>query len=123
MQQPRARHFGSEHGVSYLYGGLDQQLAANVRRRVHDPVQRWTCRSERGEERGLIGKWAERAKGWTRLRDWLDALVERGISPNIGSFLGGGTLREYAKGRDMGAPTPDELQTMRRVMAEASHAE
>ncbi|HEY7122560.1 MAG TPA: D-aminoacylase [Ktedonobacterales bacterium] len=70
------------------------------------------------KERGLIGEWAERAKSWTRWRDWLDAMVERGISPNIGSFLGGGTLREYAKGRDMGAPTPEELETMRRVMAE-----
>ena len=71
------------------------------------------------KERALIGEWAERAKGWTRFRDWLDAMVERGVSPNIGSFLGGGTLREYAKGREMSAPTPDELETMRRVMAEA----
>ncbi len=66
-----------------------------------------------------ISEWIERAKGWTRLRDWLDALVERGISPNVGTFLGGGTLREYAKGMEMGAPTPGELETMRRVMAEA----
>jgi N-acyl-D-amino-acid deacylase len=71
------------------------------------------------KERALLGEWAERARGWTRFRDWLDAMVERGVSPNIGSFLGGGTLREYAKGREMGAPTSDELETMRRVMAEA----
>jgi len=71
------------------------------------------------KERALIGDWIERAKGWTRFGDWLNALVERGVSPNIGSFLGGGTLREYVKGREMGAPTPDELETMRRVMAEA----
>lgn len=69
-------------------------------------------------ERARIGPWVERGKNWTRFRDWLNALVERGVSPNIGSFLGGGTLREYAKGREMGAPTPDELATMRRVMAE-----
>ena len=71
------------------------------------------------KERALIGDWAERAKGWTRFRDWLEAMVERGVSPNIGSFLGGGTLREYAKGRKMGTPTPEEMETMRRVMAEA----
>src|SRR3989440_125806 len=53
------------------------------------------------------------------LSHWLDAMVERGVSPNIGSFLGGGTLREYTKGLEMGAPTPGELETMRRVMAEA----
>ncbi len=71
------------------------------------------------KQRALIGDWAERAKGWTRFRDWLDAMVERGVSPNIGSFLGGGTLREYAKGHEMGVPTPDEMETMRRVMAQA----
>ena len=69
--------------------------------------------------REMISEWVERARGWTRFRDWLDALVERGVSPNIGSFLGGGTLRQYAKGMQMGVPTPDELATMRRVMAEA----
>src|ERR1700730_6116347 len=71
------------------------------------------------KERALIGDWPERAKDWSRLRHWLDAMVERGVSPNIGSFLGGGTLREYAKGLEMGVPTPDELETMRRVMVEA----
>src|SRR5205085_6266099 len=71
------------------------------------------------KERALIGDWPERARDWPRLHHWLDAMVERGVSPNIGRFLGGGTLREYAKGLEMGAPTPGELETMRRVMAEA----
>jgi N-acyl-D-amino-acid deacylase len=71
------------------------------------------------KNRALISQWIEPAKGWTRFRNWLDALVERGVSPNVGSFLGGGTLREYVKGLDMGAPSPDEIATMQRVMAEA----
>lgn len=71
------------------------------------------------KERGALGPWIEQAKNWTRFGDWLNALATRGVSPNIGSFLGGGTLREYAKGMEMGAPTDDELATMRRVMAEA----
>src|SRR5260221_622410 len=71
------------------------------------------------QQRALIGEWAERAKGWTRFGDWLEALVEQGVSPNIGSFLGGGTLRKYAMGMDMGTPTPDELKIMRRVVAES----
>src|SRR5204862_7729413 len=71
------------------------------------------------QQRRLISDWIERAKGWTRFGNWLEALVERGTSPNVGSFLGGGTLRKYAKGATMGAPTLDELDTMRRVMAES----
>lgn len=71
------------------------------------------------KQRALISEWIERAQGWTRFGDWLQALVERGVSPNIGSFLGGGTLREYAKGLEMGEASPGELATMRRVMAGA----
>ncbi|MDI3339940.1 MAG: D-aminoacylase [Sphaerobacter sp.] len=66
-----------------------------------------------------VGEWAERARSWTRFRHWLEAMVEHGVSPNVGSFLGGGTLRQYGKGMDMGPANADELETMRRVMAEA----
>jgi N-acyl-D-amino-acid deacylase len=63
--------------------------------------------------------WAERIRSWRRFRDWLQAMVEHGVSPNIGSFLGGGTLRSYACGMRLGPATPGELDLMRRVMAEA----
>ena len=71
------------------------------------------------QERTLIGDWIERAKGWTRFGDWLEALVERGVAPNIGSFLGGGTLREYGMGLEMGTPTSEQIDIMRRTMADA----
>ena len=63
--------------------------------------------------------WRERARGWRRFRDWLEAMVGHGVTPNIGSFLGGGTLRRYGCGMRMGVPTPNELDLMRRAMAEA----
>lgn len=66
-----------------------------------------------------LPEWVARAKSWARFGDWLTAMVDRGVSPNIGSYLGAGTLREYAMGMDMRAPTADELSTMKRVMAEA----
>ena len=66
-----------------------------------------------------IAAWAKRAREWRRFGDWLHALVTNGVSPNIGSFLGGGTLRRYACAMRMGRATPDELVTMQRVMAEA----
>ncbi len=69
---------------------------------------------------GLIGdEWEERIRGWSRFGDWLTAMTETGVSPNIGSFLGGGSLRKYAMGMEMRPPTADELATMRRVTAEA----
>jgi dihydroorotase/N-acyl-D-amino-acid deacylase len=66
-----------------------------------------------------VPEWQERARTWTRFRDWLDAMMEHGVSPNIGSFLGGGTLRMYAKGLEMGSASDDELNVMRRTMAGA----
>jgi len=66
-----------------------------------------------------LSEWSERARGWTRFGQWLEAMVERGVAPNIGSFLGGGTLREYGRGMDMGPSSPAELDTMRGVMEAA----
>jgi N-acyl-D-aspartate/D-glutamate deacylase len=61
----------------------------------------------------------ERARTWHRFGDWLEHLVGRGVSVNVGSYLGGGTLREYACGWEAGDPTLDQLDVMRRVTAEA----
>src|SRR5450759_1730600 len=69
---------------------------------------------------GMAGtEWVERSRTWHRFGDWLDAMVEHGVSPNIGSFLGGGTVRASARGLDMGAADPAGLAIMGRVMAEA----
>jgi len=82
--------------------------------RIADPFAGYV-----GQSREELRFWIEQSRQWSRLGDWLNALVRRGVSPNVGSFLGGGTLREYARGMQMGTPTVDELATMRRVMAEA----
>ena len=66
-----------------------------------------------------VGEWREQMKGWARFGDWLDTMIDHGVSPNIGSYVGGGTLRAYAKGFQMGKANADELATMRRVMAES----
>jgi N-acyl-D-aspartate/D-glutamate deacylase len=70
-------------------------------------------------EREELRDWGERRKSWRRFGDWLEATVERGVSPNVGSYLGGGTLRSYVKGHDPGPASEEELETMRRVMREA----
>lgn len=66
-----------------------------------------------------LAAWIERAHEWRRFGDWLEATARHGVSPNIGSFLGGGTLRRYAMGMAMGTAGDEALATMRRVAAEA----
>ena len=54
-----------------------------------------------------------------RFGDWLDAMTDHGVSPNIGSFLGGGDAAHDRHGHGDGPPANDEMAPMRRVTAEA----
>ena len=50
---------------------------------------------------------------------WLDFMVSRGTAQNVGSFLGDGTLRVYAKGEEAGPLTAAERDTARAVVVRA----
>ena len=63
--------------------------------------------------------WKEKIQSWKHFRQWLEASVEAGVSPNIGSFLGGGTVRQVAMDMKMGKTNSEQLATMSRVIAEA----
>ncbi len=47
---------------------------------------------------------------------WLDFIVARGVSQNVGSFVGSGTVRAYAKGAAMTPYTAVERDTMRAMV-------
>lgn len=64
-------------------------------------------------------EWNERAKGWTRFGDWLADLAARGVAVNVGSFIGGGTVREIGKGFALGDAAPAELAAMRDALDQA----
>lgn len=56
---------------------------------------------------------------WTTLGEYLDHLVEQGISPNVASFVGATTVRIHELGEDDRAPSAAELARMRELVAEA----
>jgi N-acyl-D-amino-acid deacylase len=56
---------------------------------------------------------------WTTLGEYLEFLVRRGVSTNVASFVGTGTLRTHVMGYEDREPTPSELDTMRRLVLEA----
>jgi len=66
-----------------------------------------------------LDEWAERARGWSRFGHWLQAFEDNGVSPNVGSFLGGGTLRRYGRGMDIGTSSDAEMESMQQAMAES----
>ncbi len=55
---------------------------------------------------------------WTTLGEYLDALVDHGISPNVASFIGATTLRVHQIGYADRPPTPEELENMKALVHE-----
>ena len=68
---------------------------------------------------GVPEEWRARIRTWQRFGQWLESMEDAGVSPNVASFVGGGTVREYACGLAMGEATPEQLGTMRRVTEQA----
>ncbi len=56
---------------------------------------------------------------WTTLSEYLEHLVERGVSPNVASFVGATTVRIHVLGHEDRPPTPAELDQMRRLVRQA----
>ncbi|MHC4092508.1 MAG: N-acyl-D-amino-acid deacylase family protein, partial [Planctomycetota bacterium] len=56
---------------------------------------------------------------WTTLGEYLDHLVQRGISPNVASFVGATTVRIHVLGHEDRAATPAELDQMRALVQQA----
>jgi N-acyl-D-aspartate/D-glutamate deacylase len=56
---------------------------------------------------------------WTTLGEYLDHLVNVGISTNIASFVGATTVRIHEIGYDNRPPTPEELDRMKALVRQA----
>ena len=56
---------------------------------------------------------------WTTLSEYLQHLVDRGVSPNVASFVGATTVREHVVGYHDRSPSPEELEQMRSLVREA----
>ena len=56
---------------------------------------------------------------WTTLDEYLQFLIDRGISTNIASFIGATTVRKYEIGYENRAPTAGELERMQELVRQA----
>ncbi|WP_228850784.1 N-acyl-D-amino-acid deacylase family protein [Aegicerativicinus sediminis] len=56
---------------------------------------------------------------WTSLREYLEFLQNKGVTPNVASFVGATTLRIYTMGYENKAPSADEMNTMKKLVKEA----
>lgn len=53
---------------------------------------------------------------WTTLAEYLSYLEKRGISPNVASFVGATTIRDYVIGEEDKPPTPEQMERMRALV-------
>jgi N-acyl-D-amino-acid deacylase len=56
---------------------------------------------------------------WSTLGEYLDKLERRGIAPNVASYVGAGTVRNYVLGERDVQPTPAQLEQMRGLVRQA----
>ena len=68
---------------------------------------------------GVPDDWRRRIRTWGRFGQWLEAVEQAGTSPNVASFVGGGTVREYACGLAMGAADAAQREIMRGLVDQA----
>lgn len=64
-------------------------------------------------------QFVEEFKAVRGFNNWLEAMQKHGASANLGSFLGGATVRMYVKGMTQGVPTKEELEQMRALVRQA----
>src|SRR3954447_19909216 len=82
--------------------------------RIEDPF-----RDDWSRIPGDKDEWLALGKSWSRFGDWLAWLEFHGVAVNVGSFIGGGTVREWGKGLAMGEATTAELASMTSMLADA----
>lgn len=60
-----------------------------------------------------------RSREWVRFGAWLEEMERGGVAVNVGSFIGGTTVRRWAMGLSERTPGPVELDSMRAVTRRA----
>lgn len=56
---------------------------------------------------------------WTTLGEYLEFLERKGVSANVASFVGNGTLRQYVMGYENRPPTENEMENMKKLLRQA----
>ena len=105
--------YGDGRVVSKITQGITTEILGEGA--TNAPANRLTL-SETGEPSPEVLERAAPFMGPAGFSNWLEAMVDHGVTPNVGSFVGAATIRVYAKGMAMGDATPAELDSMRTAV-------
>ena len=105
--------FSDGRALNKLFQGITTELMGESN--TPAPINRNTAAAPDPNDPVAV----RRATAWRRFGAWLEDMEASGVSVNIGSFLGGTTVRRYAMGFRPGAPSAAELDTMRAMTRRA----
>ncbi|MEI8110264.1 MAG: D-aminoacylase [Chitinophagia bacterium] len=84
------------------------------------------CESSFGPLNNQMKKQVQEGQGdikypvhWNTLGEYMQQLEKKGISPNIASYVGAGTIRINVLGEGKVTPTPDQLKSMQSLVDQA----
>lgn len=84
------------------------------------------CESSYGPLNAQMKKQAQEGQGdikypvnWNTLGEYMQQLEKKGISPNIATYVGAGTIRTNVLGEAKIAPNPDQLKSMQGLVDQA----
>jgi N-acyl-D-amino-acid deacylase len=98
-------------GLSDLTQGITLEVFGESSMGPLTPEMKETMKRRQGEVRFEVD--------WTTLGQYLEKLERRGISPNVASFVGAGTVRTNFLGEADVQPSPSQLEAMRKLVREA----
>jgi N-acyl-D-amino-acid deacylase len=106
---------GDGRSVSKLTQGITTEIMGEGYTAA--PISELTIGGRAGDRPATAA--ARRFLGPRGFDAWLRAMEARGVSPNIGAFVGASTLREYGMGLRMGAADGAALDSMRAALRRA----
>jgi N-acyl-D-aspartate/D-glutamate deacylase len=101
-----------------IYQGVTSQIAGNCGK-SNGPVNPATVDLLKRYLDAYTPKEATLKWDWVSLGDWMDIIDRQGYVTDLGVLLGQGTIRIAVMGMDDGEPTKDQIESMKKLVAEA----
>ena len=106
--------YGDTRVVSKVTQGITTEILGEGT--TDAPVNDRIMAAESPEPGSIREMHLESFRGRGGFDTWLRTMVGRGLSVNVGSYVGGSTIRVYGMGLEMGEAGPEELEEMRTAM-------
>ena len=98
-------------GVSDVTQGVTLEVMGEISMGPMSPAMKVLAQKRQGDIKYPVN--------WATLGEYLEMLEKRGISPNIASFVGAGTVRENLLGEADLQPDPTQLKAMQGLVRQA----